>query len=44
MRKMEGVHRYECSIHMEKDKKKMASYIYDRTGKEGRNDLGRLKW
>ena len=35
MRKMEGVHGYEPSIHKEKDKK-MASYISDWIGKEGR--------
>ena len=29
MRKMEGVYGYDPSIHMEKDNKKMASYIYD---------------
>ena len=29
MRKMKGVHEYEPSIHIEKDKKKMASYICD---------------
>ena len=28
----------------EKDNKKMASYICDWIGKEGRNDLGSLTW
>ena len=41
---MEGVHGYEPSIFMEKDNKKMASYIYDWIGKEGRNDLASPTW
>ena len=41
---MDGVHGYEPSIHMEKDKKKMVSYIYYWIDKEGRNDLGSLTW
>ena len=41
---MEGVHGYEPSIHREKDKKKMTSFIYDWIDKEGRNDLGSLTW
>ena len=41
---MEGVHGYVPSIHMEKDHKKMAGYIYDWIDKEGRNDLGSLTW
>ena len=42
MRKMEGVHGYKTSVHMEKDNKKMPSYIYDWIGKEDRNDTGSL--
>ena len=38
------MHGYEPSIHKEKDNEKMASYIQDWTGKEGRNDLGSLTW
>ena len=36
---MGDMHGYEPSIHKEKDNKKMASYIYDWTGREGSNDL-----
>ena len=31
---MEGVHGYESSIHMERNNKKMVSYIYDWIGKK----------
>ena len=36
---MEDMPEYQLNIHKEKDIKKMASYICDWIGKEGRNDL-----
>ena len=34
----------DMNLEEKKDSKKMASYICDWIGKEGRNDLGSLTW